>query len=59
MEEYDKMCVNNLICETMHPKNCIAKLYKTLQKLNPEEQNDLINKYNECVIKNKIFTSKK
>jgi len=59
MEEHDKMVVNNLICETLHPKNGIAKLYRDLQKLNPEQQNDLINNYNELVIKNKIFTSKK
>ena len=59
MEEHDKMVVNNLICETLHPENGIAKLYRDLQKLNPEQQNDLINNYNEHVIKNKIFTSKK
>jgi hypothetical protein len=58
MEEHDKMGVNNLICETLHPENCIAKLYGYLQKINPEEQNDLINKYNEYIIKNKTFTSK-
>ena len=29
MEEYDKMMVNNLICETLHPDNVIAKLYNT------------------------------
>jgi hypothetical protein len=59
MEEHDKMVVNNLICETLHPENAIVKLYRHLQKLNPEEQNDLINNYNEYVIKNTIFTSKK
>jgi hypothetical protein len=59
MEKHDKMLVNNLICETLHPENGMAKLYRKLQKLNPEEQNDLINNYNEYVIKNKIFTSKK
>lgn len=37
MEEHDKMVVNNLICETLHPENGIAKLYRDLQKLNPEE----------------------
>ena len=54
MEEYDKMVVNNLICETLHPKNGMAILYRNLQKLNPEEQNFLINQYNEYVIKNKM-----
>jgi hypothetical protein len=27
MEEYSQMLVNNLICETLHPENIIAKLY--------------------------------
>ena len=64
MEEHDKMVVNNLICETLHPENGIAKLYRYLKKINPEQQNDLINShnkyaiknYNEYTIKNKIFT---
>ena len=59
MEEHDKMVVNNLICETLHPENDIAGLYRILQHLNPEQQTDLINKYNENVIKNKIFTRSK
>lgn len=52
MEEYDKMVVNNLICETLHPENGIAKIYRELQKLNPQEQDELIKKYNNYVIKN-------
>ena len=35
METHDKMIVNNLICETLHPENCVAKLYEILQKINP------------------------
>ena len=27
MEDYDKINVNNFICETLHPENIIAKLY--------------------------------
>ena len=27
MENHDKMVVNNLICETLHPENGIAILY--------------------------------
>ena len=49
MEKHYQIAVNNLICETLHPENGIAKLYRKLQKLNPEEQNDLINNYNEYV----------
>jgi hypothetical protein len=59
MEEHDKMLVNNLICETLHPENCVAKMYKILQILTPSEQEELINKYNEYVIKNKIYAPKK
>jgi hypothetical protein len=55
MEEHNKMMVNNLICETLDPKNGMAKLYNHLQNLNSKEQGDYIKKYNEYVIKNKIF----
>jgi hypothetical protein len=58
MEEHDKMIVNNLICETLHPENGTAKLYKTLQALNPQEQETLIKKVNN-LIKNKPITCKK
>ena len=27
MEKYDTVNVNNIICETLHPENIIAKLY--------------------------------
>jgi DNA-directed RNA polymerase sigma subunit (sigma70/sigma32) len=57
MEEYDTIVVNNLVCETLHPKNGMAMLYKYLQKLNPEEQNIIINNYNDHV--NKKHTLKK
>jgi hypothetical protein len=58
MEEHEKMVVNNLICETLHPENGTAKLYRALQKLTPSEQVELIKKSNEYAIKNKVFTSK-
>ena len=59
MEEHETMSVNNLICETLHPENGMAKLFRDIQKLNHEEQCELIKKYNNYVIKNKTFTSKK
>ena len=59
MEEHEKMVVNNLICETLHPENGTAKLYRALQKLTPSEQVELIKKTNEYAIENKVFTSKK
>ena len=58
MEQPDKMMVNNLICETLHPENCIAKLYRTLQGLTIQQQNELINKLNKYAIENNIFNKK-
>jgi hypothetical protein len=58
MEEHDKMMVNNLICETLHPENSVAQIYKVLQKLSPKGQEELIKGCNEHIIKNKIFASK-
>ena len=59
LEEHDKMMVNNLICETLHPENGVAKVYMALQKLDTEGQKLLIKKINAHVIKNNVFNSKK
>lgn len=59
MEDYDKMIVNNMICETLHPENFLSKLYKYMQNLNPEDEEKIIKKYNEYVVKNNVFHSKK
>ena len=59
LKEHNKMIVNNLICETLHPENSVAKLYKVLETLTPEKQNKLIEKVNEYVVKNKCYSSKK
>jgi hypothetical protein len=59
MSEHTTMRVNNLECETLHPENCIAKLYKVLQNLKRDEKEKMIGLYNECAIKEDIFTSKK
>jgi hypothetical protein len=32
MEEHELINVNNLICETLHPKNPIAKYYYNKEK---------------------------
>ena len=32
MEDYSKISVNNLICETLHPDNIVAKLYTKMHK---------------------------
>ena len=59
MEDYEKMMVNNIMCETLHPMNGIAQLYKLLIALNPEEQTKMIQELNDMCIKNETFTSKK
>ena len=46
MEEHDKMVVNNIICETLHPENDIAKLYKLCKNLNSDERQQLVQNYN-------------
>ena len=33
METHYKMLVNNLVCETLHPDNLIAKIYMALPEL--------------------------
>ena len=58
LEEHEKMMVNNLICETLDPKNTIAKLYKTLVNLNEKQQNEVISHFNEYVIKKNIYKKK-
>ena len=52
MEKYDKVIVNNLICETLHPNNIIAKLIKN--NYTEEYKNKLIILINEYII-NKDF----
>jgi hypothetical protein len=52
LKKHDKMIVNNLICETLHPDNTIAKLYTVLPRFNLEQQCEMIAKYN------KIFSKK-
>jgi hypothetical protein len=41
MEKYDKIIVNNLICETLHPRNILAKVYNN--------NNDYYENYNNQV----------
>ncbi len=58
LRHHDKMVVNNLICETLHPENIIGELYKVLSTMTPKEQQLMIKQYNEYSIKNNIFTLK-
>ena len=58
METHNKMVVNNLICETLHPENGVAKLQMILQKLNQDDKQRLIEEYNNYAIKNNVFAAK-
>ena len=57
MEKYEKINVNNLICETLHPKNIIAKLYTS--NLNKEYKNKIIVIMNNSIINNDHKSYKK
>ena len=46
LEQHEKMQVNNLIVETLHPEHKVAKLYRILGMLTPSQQADLIKVYN-------------
>jgi len=50
MESYEKINVNNIICESLHPNNIIAQLYNN--KLDPDSKNKIICKMNEIINKN-------
>jgi hypothetical protein len=45
LENYDTMKINNIICETLHPENDIAKLYKICKSLSKEKQAKLAEWY--------------
>jgi len=56
MEHHNKMCVNNLICETLHQKNIIAKLYSN--RLDESCKNRFIESLNIFFTKSKQFKKK-
>jgi hypothetical protein len=58
LKDHDKMMVNNLICETLHPENKIGQLCKVLSEMTTTEQEELIKKHNDYCIKNNIFSKK-
>jgi uncharacterized repeat protein (TIGR03803 family) len=49
MEKYEKIKVNNIMCETLHPNNIIAKLYSDYEE---EYKNKIIYIMNESINKN-------
>jgi uncharacterized delta-60 repeat protein len=54
MEEHSQMRVNNLICETLHPENIVAKLYTKKSKYTNDERDKIVVLLKEC-IKNKDY----
>ena len=56
MEKYERIQVNNLICETLHPSNVIAKLYNA--QLDEDYKNTLIVMMNNSIMKNDYPTYK-
>jgi hypothetical protein len=50
METYNKLRVNNLICETLHPENVVAQLYSGNFK--ESDKGDIIKTLNNCVYRN-------
>lgn len=54
MKQYGTMIVNNLICETLHPNNIIAKIYRS--SLTQDHKNILITTLNNYNIKQDCST---
>jgi len=59
MEKYDKIYVNNLICETLHPDNIIAKLYTRKCKYTNEIRDKIIALLEKCAEKKDYKTYNK
>ena len=57
MKNYDKINVHNLTCETLDPKNIIAKLYTNNYGVN--YKNNLIIMMNDFIKKNDYISYKK
>jgi hypothetical protein len=58
MEKHGVVLVNNMVCETLDPKNDMAKLFYILKNMSPENQMTIVDKINREVL-NKMNTNKK
>lgn len=56
LEEYSTLVVNNMVCETLHPENLIAKLYNN--NMGIEYKNDMINIMNNSLKSKDVDTYK-
>jgi hypothetical protein len=57
MEKYDVVKVNNILCETLHPENIIAKLYTSY--ISDDYKNKITIAINDCIKKNDYDSYKK
>jgi uncharacterized repeat protein (TIGR03803 family) len=57
LEKHGIMVVNNMICETLHPKNLIAKLYTS--DYSSEYKNKIVVIMNDSVLKNDVASYKR
>ena len=56
LKEHGLMNVNNLLCETLHPDNIIAKLYTT--NYSDEERSSIVYQMNTALLNNDVLTYK-
>ena len=56
LAKYSTLVVNNLICETLHPDNAIAKLY--MANMSPNYKNNIITIMNDSLHKRDLDTYK-
>jgi uncharacterized repeat protein (TIGR03803 family) len=49
MEKHETICVNNLVCETLHPNNIVAMLHN--RNFEEKEKNEIIRLMNESIHK--------
>jgi FtsP/CotA-like multicopper oxidase with cupredoxin domain len=50
MENYNVILVNNLVCETLHPENYLAKLHLSFKNKNSKEIENIIKNHNSCLL---------
>lgn len=57
MDQHETMMINNLICETLHPENVMAKICGG--KYNTNEQNKLCNKLSQIITTRNVLRPRK
>jgi hypothetical protein len=57
MEKHDKMMINNLICETLHPNNIMAKICSG--EYTTAEKNKIYKELNDALMNNDLNACKK